>query len=358
MMEKKGVIFKSLLWDITRQCNLNCLHCYNSGSNSTVENLTRQDNYKKILDVISSLDINHVHLLGGEPLLVNGLYELIEYANSKDIHISINTNGTLLTAEVMARFIELKVLQITVSLDGAVEHDNDLIRGSGTFNLVMDNVKQAINMIKQNQSNMIFQIATVITKQNIQSIHKMPRTLKSVGVEFLDVLKLYECGNAYLNEKMLQVGQEEYIESLRKLLLESYRNKVFIQIDCKPKVLDLLGNRFGFKVDLDSEFNECSAAKKILFMDCNGNVFPCGPISHAINDMKLGDKLFVNIFDEDFLGRTSSFIRIIEEKLHLNAAQYGSICADCNFATQCNGCAICYNEYDKLCEVAYSLLSS
>ena len=356
-MKQKDSISKSLLWDITRRCNLNCTHCYNSGNIATVKILDIRNNYEIILDAIKNLDINHIHLLGGEPLLVNGLYELIEYANFKEIHISINTNGTLLTTAVMERLIELKVSQITVSLDGAVEQDNDLIRGDGIFNLVTENIKQANNIIKQNQFNMTFQIATVITRQNIQLIHKMPRTLKAIGVKYFDVLKLYECGNASLNEKTLQVNLEEYIEALRKLLLESYRNEIFIQIDCKPKVLELLGNRFGFKVGLDSDFNKCSAAKKILYMDCSGNIFPCGPIAHSIKDMALGDKLTVNIFDENFSERISAFEGIIQNNLHSNTSLCG-ICVDCRFASKCSGCAICYNEYDKLCEVACSLLSS
>lgn len=356
-MKQKDSISKSLLWDITRRCNLNCTHCYNSGNIAADKNLDIRNDYKIILDAIKNLDINHVHLLGGEPLMVNGLYELIEYANCKEIQTSINTNGTLLTTAVMERLIELKVSQITVSLDGAVEQDNDLIRGNGTFNLVTENVKQAVNIIRQTQSNMIFQIATVITKQNIQSIHKMPRTLKSIGVKYLDVLKLYECGNASLNEKTLQINHEEYIEALRKLLLESYRNEIFIQIDCKPKVLELLGNRFGFKVGLNSDFNKCSAAKKIFYMDYSGNIFPCGPVAHAIKDMALGDKLTANIFDEKLLERTLAFESIIQNNLYSNASLCG-MCADCHFASQCSGCAICYNDYDKLCEVACSLLSS
>lgn len=356
-MEQKATIQKSLLWDITRRCNLNCTHCYNSGSISNVEDLYVANNYKKILDATVNLGINHVHLLGGEPLLMSELYDLIEYANYKNIHISINTNGTLLTDSVIKKLIELKVLQITISLDGATEQDNDLIRGNGTFRLVTENMKQAIDIINKSQSDVVFQIATVITKQNIQSIHKMPRILKSIGVKYLDVLKLYECGNAAVNEEFLQVRSKEYIDALRKLLLESYRNGIFIQIDCKPKVLEMLGNKFGFKVGLNSDFNKCSAAKKILHMDYNGNIYPCGPIAHSIKNMTLGDCLTVNVFEKDYLQRISDFEGIIQSKLNSNTSVC-AMCADCDFASQCSGCAICYNDYDKLCEVACSLLSS
>jgi len=295
--------------------------------------------------------------LGGEPLLVNGLYELIEYANLKGIHISINTNGILFTASIIEKLIDLKVSQVTVSLDGAVAQDNDLIRGEGVFSHVTENLKQAISIINKKQSDMIVQVATVITKQNIQSIHKMPRTLKSIGVKNLDVLRLYECGNATENEATLKINHEEYIESLRKLLLESYRNGIFVQVDCKPKVLEMLSNKFGFKVELDSDFNKCSAVKKILYMDCSGNIFPCAPISHSIKSMKLEDRLTVNIFEKDYAKHISAFEGVIQKNLFSNTPLCG-VCVDCHFAYQCSGCAICYNGYDELCEVACSLLSS
>jgi len=82
-MDCDGEIYKSLLWDITRQCNLNCIHCYNSGNVADIESLDVKANHIKILDTVIGLKVNHIHLLGGEPLLADGLYDLIEYANLK-----------------------------------------------------------------------------------------------------------------------------------------------------------------------------------------------------------------------------------------------------------------------------------
>lgn len=354
-MKKKNPIQKSILWDITRRCNLNCTHCYNSDNIATLIDLDIKANHKIIIDSIIKLGINHIHLLGGEPLLASGLFELIEYAKRNEINVTINTNGTLLSSSVIKKLINLKVEQITISLDGATEQENDVIRGEGTFNLVTKNIRRAIDIANQKQSEILFQIATVITKQNIHSIYKMPRLLKSIGIKYLDVLKLYECGNATVNERILQISQEEYIEALGKLILESYRNGIFLQVDCKPKVLEVLGNKYGFKVELDSDFNKCLAANKILYMDCSGDIYPCGPVAHSIEDIELGNSLTANIFDKDLLERVSAFKDIIRHNLCLNTSVY-DICTECNFASQCNGCAICYNDYDKLCKVACNLL--
>ena len=239
-MKQENYIKKSLLWDITRRCNLSCIHCYNSGGISTEQELEIAPNYKAIIDRVVQAGFNHIHLLGGEPLLVKGLLDLLYYANIKGILISINTNGTLLTKKFINELIESNVSQLTFSLDGATESSNDAIRGSGNYKRVTENIKQTISCIEQAKSTMLVQVATVVTKQNISTIHKLPEVLRNMGVKYLDVLKLYECGNAVSNESSLQLKSEEYLAALCKLLVESYRNQIFAQFDCKPKVLELL----------------------------------------------------------------------------------------------------------------------
>lgn len=123
-MKQENYIKKSLLWDITCRCNLSCIHCYNSGGISNEQELEIAPNYKAIIDRVVQAGFNHIHLLGGEPLLVNGLLDLLYYANKKGILISINTNGTLLTKKIINELIESNVLQLTFSLDGATESSN------------------------------------------------------------------------------------------------------------------------------------------------------------------------------------------------------------------------------------------
>ena len=96
-----NTIKKSLLWDITRRCNLNCIHCYNSGSIDSVQELEVESNYKTIINRAIEVGINHIHLLGGEPLLSRGLWDLLQYAKMCNVLISINTNGTLLTEDLI-----------------------------------------------------------------------------------------------------------------------------------------------------------------------------------------------------------------------------------------------------------------
>jgi radical SAM protein with 4Fe4S-binding SPASM domain len=347
-MKGNKEINKSLLWDITRDCNLKCTHCYNSNNNScTKAPLKIKTDYKRVIDNTKALGIDHIHLLGGEPLLAEGLFDLITYAENERLQITINTNGTLLTSIAINKFIISHVSQITISLDGATEEDNDSIRGSGAFNLTMTNIQNVINAIHFVNTNMIVQVATVITKQNIKHIHKLPHILKHLGVKHLSILKLYECGNASRNKTILYVDHEEYLKALKKLLIESLRNGIFIQVDCKPNVLEVLSHKYGIPVSPSSAFIGCCAAEKILFMDPSGDIYPCGPFAYSTDTDK--NEVRVNIFDNNYVYRVTLFKNFIRQKAKANTLS-SNICTSCKFIADCTGCALCYNDYDKLCE--------
>ena len=353
-MEQRNHIKKSLLWDITRQCNLKCIHCYNSEGISTEHQLEIDLNYKSIIDKVVQAGFNHIHLLGGEPLLVKGLSDLLHYANIQDVLISINTNGTLLTKKIINELIESNVSQLTISLDGASESTNDAIRGNGSYKQVTENIRQTISCIEQAKSTMLLQVATVVTKQNITTIHKLPKVLRNMGVKYLNVLKLYECGNAVYNEASLQLKNEEYLTALCRLLVESYRNQIFAQFDCKPKVLELLNLRYGFQPNYNiSNFASCNAGKRIFFMDYKGDIYPCGPFAHEVANTELTS----NIFNSNCIEQLSKIEKGINDRISQFSSSPNHVCSNCHFNEYCSGCAICYKDHDKLCETAIRLYS-
>lgn len=350
-----NTIKKSLMWDITRKCNLNCIHCYNNGNVKLIKEMDLSSNYKYIIDAIKTIGVNHIHLLGGEPLLVKSLWDILYYANSKNILVTINTNGTLLNDEVIDRLIDANVSQITISLDGATCEDNDLIRGKGTFDLVISNIQKLTSKISMSNSNMIVQIATVITSKNIRNIHTLPRLLNKIGVKNLDILKLYKQGNAVEYYSELRVNNEAYLKALGILMIEAYKYKIALQLDCKPKVMELLGRKYGFNISVDSEFSRCSAGRKMIFMDSNGNVFPCGPFSYE--NAETDYKYEINILNPSSLKKIPQIEEMISDRITAYSYNKKKICKECQYNKNCCGCAICDLQHEELCEVALRIFN-
>ena len=82
---------KSVLVEITNNCNLRCKHCYNNKylNNDDID----EEVFFKNLEILKKEGYNHVHLLGGEPLMNKNIVSYISKLKSMGFSITINTNA-------------------------------------------------------------------------------------------------------------------------------------------------------------------------------------------------------------------------------------------------------------------------
>ncbi|MHC4195269.1 MAG: radical SAM protein, partial [Planctomycetota bacterium] len=117
-----------VVWNITRACNLKCVHCYNdSGVGKTFNDITT-GKAKAVLDDLAGFGVPSVLFSGGEPLMRPDLFDLIQYAGQRGLRTVISTNGTLITADVAKRIRNSGVSYVGISLDG-IGQINDKFRG-------------------------------------------------------------------------------------------------------------------------------------------------------------------------------------------------------------------------------------
>lgn len=113
-----------VVWNITRTCNLRCIHCY---ADSHAEIYPGELNWEQCCNVIDDLAdyrVSALLLSGGEPLLHPRLPDLLRRATDRGLKVTISTNGTRITPEMAALFKELGVAYVGISLDGiGVVHD-------------------------------------------------------------------------------------------------------------------------------------------------------------------------------------------------------------------------------------------
>jgi MoaA/NifB/PqqE/SkfB family radical SAM enzyme len=135
--DKKPVV----VWNITRQCNLRCKHCYAQAlSKKTSDELTTREG-KILLDDLSSYGAPVILFSGGEPLMRPDLPELAEYAVAKGMRAVISTNGTLITRELAKTLKTIGLSYVGISLDGLAVV-NDHFRGvSGAFDQALTGIR-------------------------------------------------------------------------------------------------------------------------------------------------------------------------------------------------------------------------
>lgn len=127
--DKKPVV----VWNMTRQCNLRCVHCYAHAKAALQENELSTAEGKAMLDDLAGMGVPVMLFSGGEPLMRQDLPELAAYAVSKGMRAVISTNGTLITAPIARKLKDVGLSYVGISLDG-MEAVNDRFRGmDGAF---------------------------------------------------------------------------------------------------------------------------------------------------------------------------------------------------------------------------------
>jgi Fe-coproporphyrin III synthase len=139
-IDKKPVV----VWNVTRRCNLKCVHCYAQAKDISFENELSTQEGKKLLDDLSDFKVPVVLFSGGEPLVRKDLPELAEYAVQKGMRAVISTNGTMITPNMARILKEIGLSYVGISIDG-MEQINDRFRG------VKNAFKSAVNGIRNCQ---------------------------------------------------------------------------------------------------------------------------------------------------------------------------------------------------------------
>ena len=122
--DKKPVV----VWNVTRRCNLKCIHCYAQARNQQFPNELSHDEGLRLLDDLAEFGAPVVLFSGGEPLMRPDLPELAGYAVAKGMRAVISTNGTLITPRVAEQLKAIGLSYVGISLDGLAPV-NDRFRG-------------------------------------------------------------------------------------------------------------------------------------------------------------------------------------------------------------------------------------
>ncbi len=133
-----------VVWNSTRTCNLNCVHCYmESDAQKYTGELTTEE-AKAFIDDLADFHVPVLLFSGGEPLIRPDFFELAEYTKSKGIRPTLSTNGTLITPEVARKIKDIGVGYVGISLDG-LRDVNDKFRGKdGAFELAMRGIQNCV----------------------------------------------------------------------------------------------------------------------------------------------------------------------------------------------------------------------
>ncbi len=130
-----------IVWNMTRRCNLKCIHCYSSSQNIHYSDELTTAEAEAMIDDLAAFGCPVLLFSGGEPLMREDLPELAQYAVSRGMRAVLSTNGTLLTREKAAVLKKIGLSYIGVSLDG-LQATHDRFRGvAGAYAAAMKGIR-------------------------------------------------------------------------------------------------------------------------------------------------------------------------------------------------------------------------
>ena len=132
----------------------------------------------------------------GEPLVHNGIIDMVEYAANAGVRVELLTNGTLLTREISAALLDKGLNMLWVSMDSVDEDEYEKIRKNSSFRLVKDNI-DAFNAEREKRRNLAEQfeglysaglgLAFVAMKSNVRQLGKLNGFAFRHGVSEINV---------------------------------------------------------------------------------------------------------------------------------------------------------------------------
>lgn len=130
-----------VVWNVTRRCNLRCVHCYAHARDQRFDNELSTEEGRLLIDDLAAFGVPVLLFSGGEPLIRPDLPELAAYAVQHGMRAVISTNGTLIDGAMARTLKEIGLSYVGISIDGT-EAVNDRFRGvSGAYRKAMEGIR-------------------------------------------------------------------------------------------------------------------------------------------------------------------------------------------------------------------------
>lgn len=219
---------------ITNRCQLRCKQClYKPLLNDSSEDLDFNI-LMQLLKKFREYGAYKISFLGGEPTIyhdkINDKYLSDIIKSVKEMgykYIRIDTNGQF-RSEVLDND-NMKLLdEITFSLDGHCAEINDAIRGKGTYDNVIKNVKYAVdNGYNVQITSCVHNYSCMNKKSGVQNIDNMIRFCEKLGIDtinFHPILKVGVSRDAWIDNTNItfELWRNIYDEILKKTLSNEY----------------------------------------------------------------------------------------------------------------------------------------
>lgn len=249
------------VWNVTRRCNLACVHCYTDSHNINYAGELTTEEAKTMIRDLSKFGIPALLLSGGEPLIRKDIFDIAAFANDLGLRLTLSTNGTLIDLKMAKRIKQTGFSYVGISLDGVGE-TNDRFRGvKGAFDLAVRGFRNCMEVGQK------VGLRLTLTRRNFHDLHAIFDFIEKEGIQRACFYHLVYSGRGSDMEKDDLTHEEK--RKAMDIILE--RTEDFIKRGIKKDILTVDNHVDGVYLYLKLKEKDPVRAEEVYrFLEWNG----------------------------------------------------------------------------------------
>ncbi len=303
---KSKDFLRSIHIEIANICNERCVHCYIPHKDKI--NAIDSKLFYKIIEDGRDMNIIHVTLSGGEPLLHKDIIKFLKRCRELDLSVNVLTNLTLLTDDILDEMAKNSLLSVQTSIYSLnpIVHDG-ITKLPGSLEKTITGLKKILD------ANIPAQISCPVMKQNINDFSEVIewgiKNNTSVAIEPVIFASYDHTGENLCNRLSLdEIGKA----------IDCQLNKGYAEI---------LKNIAREKENTKPDDPVCSICRYSFCVSSNGTVYPCvGWTTNIVGDL-----------NKDSLYEVWNNSKKIDELRNIKKRDFPR-CVNCKDRGYCNVC--------------------
>jgi len=303
--------------EITRRCNLRCVHCYAQAENRDFADELTLDEIAAVLDQAREIGIRELSLTGGEVFCRPDFLDILDAGLRRGFSLRFVTNATLLDDRILAGLCRRPVKLITISLDAVSPEAHERIRGPGSHLPAL----QALDRLRE--AGFCLSVITAFSRLNLGEFDDLLAFCAKRGINW-QVQITSAKGRC---PRDITLSPDEYYELGRKVA-EAIAAGPPIHITAMDD-LKTFSHLPPLRLLSRSWQGRCTGGLLNLFVRANGDVTPCSALCFA--------ECVVGNLRHERLKAICDEQRCRDALSWLSDRTLTGLCGSCTFKTRCQG---------------------
>jgi radical SAM protein with 4Fe4S-binding SPASM domain len=316
--------------ELTHRCNLSCRHCYQYAPSGEEMSLER---WKKLMDELAAAGCLFLAFTGGEPMLREDVFHILESAAEKSFAITLQTNATLLDRDKVRLLGQMPTLRVDVSLYGIQPSTHDQLTGvEGSYTAA----RRALDLLREEGiPTMIKVVVGSFNLDEVEGIAELADQLDAPAMFTSLIFPRNDRDPAPTSLRLDDEGLERFmrfeLDYLPRYLSEVMDEKIDDLADYVQRCA------IGPADPGSEEKRYCGGGRTIFAINPYGDVYPCVAFPLVVG----------NIVENGFVEIWRNSPQLLE--LRMKEMEIPDRCGECSYLDRCGICrALSYQEQGEV----------